>query len=106
MIMVMLFNGDTCCRLSDKLAQFGVVDSFIRALEQLSQPEALFGDWLVELLETVKADRVDKEAVGEHSFLVFISGPSFTLGYEITRYEYKIIRNNSCENLINLCLMF
>ncbi|XP_067947368.1 DNA-dependent protein kinase catalytic subunit-like [Watersipora subatra] len=41
------------------------VDTFIRALEQLSQPEALFSDWLAEWKEMTGRPRVDTQLIEE-----------------------------------------
>ena len=51
-------------RLSDVMSQYRIIGVFVTALEQLSQPDALFSDWFNEFKEMIRANSVDKQLIG------------------------------------------
>ena len=46
------------------MAQYNIVGVFVKALEQLSQPDALFSDWFNDFKEKISASKPDSKLIG------------------------------------------
>uniref|UniRef100_A0A8C5JY83 DNA-dependent protein kinase catalytic subunit n=1 Tax=Jaculus jaculus TaxID=51337 RepID=A0A8C5JY83_JACJA len=58
-------NKEFVERLKSKLDQGGVIQDFIRALEQLSNPDMLFKDWVDDVKDELGKNPVNKENIGK-----------------------------------------
>ena len=51
-------------RLKSTFSRYTLVDTFVQALEQLSQPEAFFSDWVSDTNEKLKQRKPDFVEIG------------------------------------------
>ncbi|XP_071960307.1 DNA-dependent protein kinase catalytic subunit-like [Antedon mediterranea] len=56
-------NAEAVERIQDELAKVPMIESFINALNQLSNPDHLFKDWTKEIVQLFKAPVLDKSAI-------------------------------------------